>query len=98
MKLANIARDKEMEELKSLVYKTTDEDNEVYSRPLSYQDPTTKKIYQKFIPYEAGNNFKYNNQQNEVFHYENNEVKRNKEMKWWLRAVDDRKEDTVNLD
>lgn len=76
-KLTSIARDKEIDELKKLVYQTSEEDNEVYGRPISYQDSSSKKIYQSFVPYEAGNNFKYNNMENDVYYYQNNEVKRN---------------------
>lgn len=79
-KLSSIARDKEIDDLKKLVYKTSDEDNEVYGRPVSYQDSTSKKIYQKFIPYDGNNNFKYNNMENEVYYYQNNDVKRSKDM------------------
>jgi hypothetical protein len=71
-KLTSISRDKEIEELKRLI--DTD-DNEVYGRPVSYNDPTTNKISQKFVPYDRNNHFKYNNMENEVYYY-NNEGKR----------------------
>lgn len=79
MKLTSIARDKEIDELKKLVYATSDGNNEseVYGRPVMYNDPTTQKIYQKFIPYDASDNFKYNNVENDAyFYHNNNEVKR----------------------
>lgn len=65
-KLTSIAREKEVDDLKKLVYKTSDDENEV-----SYNDPSTKKIYQKFIPYgyENANNYKYNNMENDVYYY-----------------------------
>lgn len=75
-KLTNIARDKEIEELKKLMYQTGDDyDNEVASRPRAYGDPSTNKIYQKFIPFDGAKQSKYNNRENEVYYY-NNEVKR----------------------
>jgi hypothetical protein len=67
-KLTSISRDKEIEELKRLI--DTD-DNEVYGRPVSYNDPTTNKISQKFVPYDRNNHFKYNNMENEVYYYNN---------------------------
>lgn len=75
-KLTKISRDKEIEELKRLIDTTKDDDNEVYGRPVSYNDPTTNKIYQKFVPYDRNNHFKYNNMENEVYYYSNNDGKR----------------------
>lgn len=70
-KLTSIAREKEVDELKKLMYKTSnDQDNEVYGRP---NDPSKMKTYQKFIPYGGGvNNYKYNNMENEVYYYRDN--------------------------
>lgn len=69
-KLTSIAREKEVDELKKLVYKTNESDNEVYGHPMSsYNDVSPKNVYQKFVPYGEGNNYKYNNMENEVFHY-----------------------------
>jgi hypothetical protein len=79
-KLASISRDKEIEELKRLIDTTNEVENDVYGRPVSYNDPTTNKIYQKFVPYDRNNHFKYNNMENEVYYY-NNDVKRSKGMK-----------------
>lgn len=59
-KLANISQDKEIAELKNLIYSTTDNDNEVYERPST----KPRKFYQKFIPYDASsmeNDISYNN-------------------------------------
>lgn len=67
-KLTSIAREKEIDELKKFVYKTNEADNEVYSHPMSYNEMSPKKVYQKFVPY-GGNSYKYNNMENEVFHY-----------------------------
>lgn len=75
-KLTSIARDKEMDELKKFIYEISNDDNEVYGRPMSYNDPTSKKIYQKFIPYDASGNFRYNNMENEVYYYHNDDAKR----------------------
>lgn len=74
-KLANIARDKEVEELRKYANAMSKDDNsnEVVSR---YGD-TSSKMYQKFIPYEGQNNFKYNNMENDIYYYYTNEVKRN---------------------
>lgn len=71
-KITSIAREKEVDELKKLAYKTTDDENETYGRPVSYNDPSSKKIYQKFIPYgyENLNNYKYNNMENDVYYYQ----------------------------
>lgn len=66
-KLTSISRDKEIEELKRLM-DTANDDNEVYGRPISYNDPTTNKITQKFVP--LNNHFKYNNMENEVYYYD----------------------------
>lgn len=76
-KLTSISRDKEIDELKKLIYATNDDENEVYGRPLAYNDPRTNKIYQKFVPYDRNNHFKYNNMENDVFYYNNNDAKRN---------------------
>jgi hypothetical protein len=73
-KLTSISRDKEIEELKRLIDNTNDDDNEIYGRPVSYNDPTTNKISQKFVP--LNNHFKYNNMENEVYYYTNNDGKR----------------------
>jgi hypothetical protein len=76
-KLTSISRDKEIDELKKLIYATSDdENNEVYGRPVSYNDPTTNKISQKFVPYDRNNHFKYNNMENDVYYYNNNIEKR----------------------
>jgi hypothetical protein len=68
-KLTNIGRDKQIHELKNLIYST--QDNEVFERP----SIEPRKIYQKFIPYDA---VKYQNleNQNDVYYYNNNIVKR----------------------
>lgn len=73
-KLTSIARDNEIEDLKKLIYKIGDE--EFYNR-----NEQSKNVYQKFIPYDAHNN--YNNVENDVYYYQNNDVKRSgvKEMK-----------------
>lgn len=76
-KLASIARDKEIDELKKLVDRTNDiTDSEVYGRPMMYNDPATQKIYQKFVPYSGKNNYRYNNMENEVYYYQNDDAKR----------------------
>jgi hypothetical protein len=74
--LASIARDKEIDELKKLVYKTDNGQSEVYGRPITYDDPSTKKIYQKFIPYSGKSNYPYNNIENDVYYYQNEDAKR----------------------
>lgn len=76
-KLSSVARDKEMEDLKKLVY-NTGSDDDAYGRS-AYKEP----VYQTFVPYDR-NNFKYNNVENDVYYYhQNNDVKRSgvKEMK-----------------
>lgn len=78
-KLASIAREKEINELRSLMYDTkNDEDNEVsvVGYPHALGNPTNNKIFQKFIPMEGNKQFKYNNRENEVFQYRNNDVKK----------------------
>lgn len=66
-KLTSIAREKEVDELKKLMYKTSnDQENEVYGRP---NDQSKMKTYQKFIPYGGATNYKYNNMENEVYYY-----------------------------
>lgn len=74
-KLTSISRDKEIDELKKLIHTTSDDDNEVYGRPM-YNDGASNKIYQKFIPYDKNSHFKYNNMENEVYYYNNNDGKR----------------------
>lgn len=75
-KLTSIARDKEIDELKKLMYETSDDDNnEVYGRPILYNNPTNKKIYQKFLPYETNGNFRYNNMENDIYYYQSNDDK-----------------------
>lgn len=69
-----------MTELKNLVYKSTEGDNEVYGRPSPYLDLSANRIYQRFVPYDAGNS-RYNDVENEVYYYQNNDVKRGKEIK-----------------
>lgn len=73
-KLTSISRDKEIDELKKLIHPTSDDDNEVYGRP--YNDESASKIYQKFVPYDKNNHFKYNNMENDVYYYNNNDGKR----------------------
>lgn len=78
-KLASIAREKEINELRSLMYESkNDEDNEVsvVGYPHALGNPSTNKIFQKFIPMEGHKQFKYNNRENEVFQYRNNDVKK----------------------
>lgn len=76
-KLASIARDKEIDELKKLMdHKTSVNDSEVYGRPMAFNDPKTQKVYQKFVPYSGANNYRYNNMENEVFYYQNDDAKR----------------------
>ena len=78
-KLASIAREKEINELRSLMlHSKNDEDNEisVVGYPHAYGNPTNNKIYQKFIPMEGHKQFKYNNRENEVYQYRNNDVKK----------------------
>lgn len=78
-KLASIAREKEVNELRSLMYDTkNDEDNEVsvVGYPYDLGNTANNQIFQKFIPMESNKQFKYNNRENEVFQYRNNDVKK----------------------
>lgn len=72
-KLSNIARDKEIEELKRIANKMSrDIDHEV----IAYGDMTSNNIYQKFVPYGTDRSGKFNNNENDIYYYYNNEVKR----------------------
>jgi hypothetical protein len=51
-------------------------ESEVYGRPMAFNDPKSQKTYQKFVPYSGGNNFPYNNMENEVYYYHNDDGKR----------------------
>lgn len=70
-KLTNIARDKEVHELKKIANKMTRDDTDV----VQYGDPGSNSIYTKFVPYEGTKSYKYNNNENDIFYYYN-EVKR----------------------
>jgi hypothetical protein len=70
-KLSNIARDKEVHELKKIANQMTRDDTEV----VAYGDPGSNNIYTKFVPYEGTKNYKFNNNENDIFYYYN-EVKR----------------------
>ena len=68
-KLTSIARDKEVEELRKFAYDMNlIEDHDMYGN---------NKIYQNFIPFEAQKNHKYDNNENDLYYYYTNEVKRN---------------------
>lgn len=71
-KLTNIARDKEIHELKKIANQMTLDDTEV----IAYSDPGSNNIYTKFVPYEGLKNNKYNNNENDNYYYYTNEVKR----------------------
>lgn len=72
-KLSNIARDKEIDELKQIANQMTrDVDHEV----VAYGDTSNNNIYQKYVPYEGAKNYKYNNNENDIFYYYTNEAKR----------------------
>lgn len=68
-KLTKIAREKEIEELKKFVQNANKEANESYDHSMTYNDLSPKTVYQKFIPYGGGNSYKYNDMENEIFHY-----------------------------
>lgn len=76
-KLASIARDKEIDELKKLIDQTNigAGDGDIYGRPVAFNDPKSQKVYQKFVPYNP-TNFPYNNMENEVYYYQNEDAKR----------------------
>lgn len=60
-KLSNIAREKKIDELKKIASQMTrDIDHEVVS----------------YIPYEGTKNYKYNNNENDIFYYYTNDLKR----------------------
>lgn len=64
--------------MKKLIYRIGDD--EFYGKPQA----SKSVYYQQFIPYDAQNNLnKYNNVENDVYYYQNNDVKRSvvKEMK-----------------
>lgn len=65
-KLTDIAQEKELDELKKLVYKTTSADEAA-----SYNDVSNNHYYQQFVPfgYDAKNKYKYNDMENEVYYY-----------------------------
>lgn len=65
-KLTTIATEKEIEDLKKLVYKTSDSVNEFYGHTANM------KPYQEFIPYgyDPTNIYKYNNVENDVYYYQ----------------------------
>lgn len=71
-KLSTIARDKEVHELKKIANQMTRDDTEV----VAYGDPGTNNIYTKYVPYEGTKNYKFNNNENDIFYYYTNEVKR----------------------
>ena len=71
-KLSTIARDKEIDELKQIANQMTRDDHEV----VSYGDTSNNNIYQKYVPYEGAKNYKYNNNENDIFYYYTNEAKR----------------------
>jgi hypothetical protein len=75
-KLSNIARDKEVEELRKFAYQMSkDDDHEVVMRPYNSDSPQSK-VFQKYIPFDNPKDFKYNNKENDVYYYYSNEVKR----------------------
>lgn len=75
-KLTSISRDKEIEELKKLMYNADENDNEVYGHPIMYNDHKNSKSYQQFVPYQGRADSRYNNVENDIYYYQNNDVKR----------------------
>lgn len=67
-KLTRIAKEKEVEDLRKLVYKTSNAENNIDA---AFDNASVGKFYQKFVPY--GNDFaknnKYQNMENEVYFY-----------------------------